>query len=252
MPTKVTIGADRILHFNGTPFFPIGARHMPVGATHRLLKKVGFNCFRWMAVGGDGMTLPVTPLPKDLGGLMFYPYIFTLGDLSRDAQARKRGLTALIKKVHNHPALLCYEQRNEPAYTWRDAATPQAPAEGMIAGSKVLRALDPHHPIRVGHIVSNLVSTLRKYNPAVDIVGCNPYVLLAPGGRLFVGCRQDGKLVDSPNQTLFAGGDLTTKMMRVAEGRPVWMQIQAMANEDWFSVVHTPENRNSCRFEHTR
>jgi len=252
MPTKVTIGPDRILHVNGKPFFPIGARHMPVGATHRYLKKVGFNCFRWMAVGGDGMTLPVTPLPKDLGGLMVYPYIYTHGDLSRDVPVRKRGLTALVKNMRNHPALLCYEQRNEPAYTWRDYARAQSPAEGMIAGSKVIRELDPHHPIRVGHLVSNLTSTLRKYNPAVDIIGCNPYVLLVPGQRLFVGCRQDGKLVDCQDQTLSAVGELTTKMMRVAEGRPVWMQIQGMANEDWFSVVHTPENKNSCRFEHTR
>src|ERR1051325_9962331 len=113
MSSKVTIGPDRILHVNGKPFFPIGARHIPIGATHRLLKKVGFNCIRWMAVGGDGMTLPVTPLAKDLSGLMFYPYIFTHGDFSRDAATRKRGLTKLIKKVRDHPALLCYEQRNE-------------------------------------------------------------------------------------------------------------------------------------------
>jgi len=58
--------------------------------------------------------------------------------------------------------------------------------------------------------------------------------------------------VDTPNQTLSGVGELTTKMMRVAEGGPVSMQIQAMANEDWFSLVHTPENRNSCRYEHTR
>ena len=252
MKSTVTIGSDRILHVNDKPFFPIGARHMPIGSTHRLLKEVGFNCFRWMAVGTDGMTLPVTSLLKDLGGLMFYPYIFTHGDLSRDIPARKRGLTELVMRVRHHPALLCYEQRNESAYTWRDAATPQSPPEGLIAGSKVIRALDPHHTIRVGHLVSNLVSTLRKYNPAVDIVGCNPYVLLAPGGRLFVGCRQDGKLVDCQDQTLSAVGELTTKMMRVAEGRPVWMQIQAMANEDWFSTAHTPENKDSCRYEHTR
>lgn len=252
MKSRVTVGGDRILRVNGRPFFPIGARHMPVGATPRLLKKTGFNCMRWTAVGGDGMTLPVTPLPKDFGGLMFYPYVFKLGDLSRQGGARKRALAALIKKVRDHPALLCYEQRNEPASTWRDSATPQSPPEGMIAGSEVIRELDPHHPIRIGHLVSNLVSTLKKYNASTDIVGCNPYVVISPDQRLFVGARQDGRFVDCPDQTLSAVGALTTKMMRVAEGRPVWMQIQAMANEDWFHLSHTPENRNSCLYEHTR
>lgn len=252
MTSKVTIGPDRILHVNGKPFFPIGARHMPLGATPSLLKKAGFNCMRWVAFGGDGMTLPVASLPKDLGGLMFYPYVFDRGDLSRDAKRRRKDLEALVRKVRNHPALLCYEQRNEPASIWRDSARPQSPPKGLIAGSQVIRDLDPNHPIRVGHLVSNLVSTLRKFNPAMDIVGCNPYVLIEPGQRLFVGARQDGKLVDCPNQTLSGVGELTTKMMRVAEGRPVWMQIQAMANEDWFSLFHTPENRNSCRYEHTR
>ena len=252
MPSRVIIGPDRILQVNGGRFFPIGARHMPVGATPRYLKKVGFNCMRWIAVGGDGMTLPVTSFPKNLGGMMVYPYVYTLADFSQEKRKRRRALEALVKQVRNHPAVLCYEQRNEPAYTWRDYATAQGSPEGMTAGSAVIRALDPNHPIRVGHLVCNLTSTLRKYNPAVDILGCNPYVLLAPDQRMFVGARQDRKLVDCADQTLSAVGELTRKMMRVAAGKPVWMQIQAMANEDWFSLEHTPENKNSCRFEHTR
>jgi hypothetical protein len=183
---------------------------------------------------------------------MFYPYVSDRADFSRQAAKRRRELAALVRRVRGHDALLCYEQRNEPASKWRDMARPQSPPSGMIAGSDLIRRLDPHHPIRVGHMSSNLVATLRRYNPAVDIVGCNTYVVDAPGHRLYVGCRQDGRFLDSPNQTLSAVGDMTTKMARVAEGRPVWMQIQAMANEDWFSLAHTPENRGSTRYEHTR
>jgi hypothetical protein len=203
-----------------------------------------------ISVGRD--TIPASALPADFGGLMFYPYIYDRGDLSHQADRRQKELAALVRRVRRHEALLCYEQRNEPAFTWRNAARPQSPAAGLVAGSRVIRELDPHHPIRVGHMSGNLVSTLRRYNPAVDIVGCNTYVLNSPGHRLFVGCRQDGRFLDTPNQTLSAVGEMTTKMARVAEGRPVWMQIQAMANEDWFSLGHTPENRGSCRFEHTR
>lgn len=250
--SQVLVGDDRILRVNGRRFFPIGARHMPVGATPVLLQKTGFNCLRWMAFGGDANTIAATQLPKDLGGLMFYPYVFNRADFSQDAESRRRELTELVLSVREHPSLLCYEQRNEPSYTFRDHATAQGSPEGMAEGSRVLRELDPHHPIRVGHINCNLVSTLKKFNPAVDILGCNPYIVSPPGLRLHVGCRPDGLLLDSPNQTLSTVGDHTTKMMRVAEGRAVWMQIQAMANENWFSEVHTPENKGSCLHEHHR
>lgn len=250
--SRVSIGADRILQLNGRPFFPIGARHIPIGASAALLRETGFNCMRWMAFGGDANAIPRTSLPDDLGGLMFYPYIFNRGDLSQDGAARRQELTDLVLEVRDNPALLCYEQRNEPAYTFREHATPQGSPEGMAAGSAVIRELDPHHPIRVGHINCNLVSTLKKYNLAVDILGCNPYVVSPPDMRQHIGWRSDGRLVDSPNQTMSSVGDHTSKMMRVAEGRPVWMQIQAMANENWFSEVHTPENRGSCLYEYQR
>jgi len=252
MSSTVTLGSGGVLSVGGRPFFPLGARHVPAGATPRLLRRTGFNALRWVAFTGGPGTIPATPLPKDLGGLMFYPYLSDRADFSRQKAQRRRALAALVRQVRGHDALLCYEQRNEPASQWRAPARPQSPAAGMIAGSDFIRRLDPQHPIRVGHMTSNLVATLRRYNPAVDIVGCNTYVVDAPGHRLYVGCRQDGRFVDSPNQTLSAVGDMTTKMVRVAEGRPVWMQIQAMANEDWFSLAHTPENAGSSRFEHTR
>jgi len=252
MPTRVTIDRNRVIQANGRPFFPIGARHMPIGAGPALLAKVGFNCMRWPAFGVDAGMIPPAPLPDDLGGLMFYPYVYNRGDLSEDAESRRRDLGHLAAQVREHPSLLCYEQRNEPAYTVADHARPQTPPEGFIAGSRVIRELDRGHPIRVGHMTCNLVSTLRGYNPGVDIVGCNPYVINHPEQRPHVGCRSDGRIVDSPNQTMSAVGDLTSKMMHVAEGRAVWMQLQAMATEDFFNETHTPENRRTGAYEHHR
>ena len=248
----VTIDNNRIIHVNGKPFFPIGARHMPLGATPKLLKETGFNCMRWTVFGTDTTLVSAVDLPADLGGLMFYPYIYNYGDFSEDAETRQEALTKLINKVKSHPDLLCYEQRNEPAYTYLDAAKPQSPPEGMIAGSGMIRSLDPDHPIRVGHLNCNLVSTLRKYNHAVDIVGCNPYMVSAPGLRRFVGSRSDGKPVDCPDQTMSAVGKHTTKMMRVAEGRAVWMQIQGCSNESWYNPTHTPETKDHGVYEHHR
>ncbi len=99
----------------------------------------------------------------------------------------------------------------------------------------------------MGHSPYNLVATLRKYNDGVNIVGCNPYVVCPPDMRRDSGFRPDGNIVDSPNQTLSAVGEFTTKMMRVAEGRPVWMQLQAMANEDWHSEEDTYQHHRLFR-----
>ena len=253
--SQVTIGDDKILKVNGERFFPIAARHIPVGATLSTLKQVGFNAFRWPAFAVDAESSKITwgALPEDLAGLMFYPYVYNRGDLSEDRDARRKDLAELVHKVRNHPSLLCYEQRNEPSYTHANFARPSASPEGMKAGSDLIRELDPDHPIRVGHIVHNLVSTLKKYNPAVDILGCNPYIVMAPNMRRAVGFRPDGRLTDSPNQTLSAIGDFTTKMTRVAEGRPVWMQLQAMANENWYNEdIHTPEYKGLGLYEHQR
>ena len=249
--SKVTIDENRIFWMNGRPVFPIGARHFPVGASFADVRAAGFNALRWTPFGVD-RAAQAASLPEELRGLMFYPYVFTNGDLSCDAEMRRMALSELVRQVRNHPALLCYEQRNEPAYTHRAHAIPQSPPEGLIAGSRVIRELDPDHPIRVGHMVCNLVSTLRRYNEAVDVVGCNPYVVSPPGLRRHVGSRPDGKPTDSPNQTLSAVGDLTSKMMRVAQGRVVWMQIQGSANENWFNESYTPESSGQGAYEYQK
>ena len=234
--TKVTIGEDRILRVDGRPFFPIGARHVPVGGSTVHLREAGFNCLRWPAFGAGLLPSVDRSLLDDLNGVMFYPYIYDRGDFSSDRDKRETELTELIDGVKNLPGMLCYEQRNEPACTLsvkiKDPSLMQSPPEGMIEASRLIRRLDPDHPIRLGHMACNLISTLRKYNEATDFVGCNPYPVLHPEMRPTV--RDDVKYVDSPNQTISCIGDYTTKMMQIGGGRPVWMQLQAHANEYWF------------------
>ena len=250
MASQVSIDEQRILQLNGKRFFPITARHMPEGATPKLLCETGFNAMRWTPFGMDASEKQSWEVPEDLGDLAFYAYLYNRGDLSMDAERRRSDLSRLVHCVKDHPALLCYEQRNEPASSYRDLSRPQSPPGGLIAGSAVVRAIDGNHPIRIGHMNCNLVSTLRRYNPAVDIVGCNPYVIQAPGMRMIGGMRPDGKVTDCPDQTLSAVGEYTFKMMRVAEGRPVWMQIQGAANENFYHPDHTPETRNQGLYEH--
>ena len=252
MSSTVTVNRDRIFLVDGKPFFPIAARHMPNKATPDMLYNVGFNCMRWTPFGTDASEHDTFDVPQDFGGLKFYTYVYNRGDLTVEREKRTRELTALVNAVKVHPDLLCYEQRNEPAYTFGEPETPQSPADGFVAGSALIRSIDPDHPIRVGHMCCNLVSTLKKYNPGLDAVGCNPYVVIPSGMRRFVGFRPDGKLADCADQTLSAVGRYTSKMMRVAEGRAVWMQVQGSANENWYNPFHTPEMADLGLYEHAR
>src|SRR5690606_12022473 len=106
----------------------------------------------------------------DADGMMYYAYVFNRADFSRDRDVRRADLERLVRAVREDDRLLCYEQLNEPAWSRAHPSQPQGSPEGMAEGSAVIRELDPHHPIRIGHMCSNLVATLRRYNPACDIV----------------------------------------------------------------------------------
>ena len=248
----VKIGKDRILRVNGRRFFPIGARHLPKGATPSILKGAGFNCMRWMAFDIDAIR--ATDLQDILdAGMMFYPYIYNRGDFSKDRELRKKELAELVLSVRENPLLLCYEQQNEPAYRYGDWATLKGSPEGMKEASDFLRGMDPFHPIRLGHGLGNLVRTIQKFNSSADIIGCNPYVVYNQGMRINCATRMDGRISDSPDQTISAVGEYTAKMMRAADGRPVWMQLQAFSNEDWYNPgLYNPELKGQGIYPHDR
>ena len=252
MATNVRLDEHRIVRTDGKRFFPLIARHMPDGGTGAILSEAGFNAMRWTAFGTATQWDGPEPLPSDTADLMIDAYIYNRGDLSVDDNRRRRELTELIESIRGDGRLLSYEQLNEPAWSG-DArrAEPQGSPEGMAKASEIIRALDPNHPIHIGHMVCNLVSTLQKYNDAVDIVGCNPYVVSGIGDRRYY-CLPDGRYVDCADQTLSAVGQLTSKMVRVAQGRGVWMQVQAMAAENWYNEERWCELKNTGMYEHVR
>ena len=252
MATHVCLDENRIARVDGRPFFPIIARHMPDGGTPAILSEAGFNAMRWTAFGTATKGDTGVQLPCDTADLLLDVYIYNRGDFSVEQEGRKRELTQLIKLVREDPRLLSYEHLNEPAWsTDQNRARPQGSPAGMSEATQLIRSLDPNHPIHIGHMVCNLVSTLQKYNDAVDIVGCNPYVVAGAGDRHYY-CLRDGRYVDCADQTLSAVGQLTSKMVRVAQGRGVWMQLQAMAAENWYSEDYWPEVKNTGIYEHVR
>ena len=238
MPKVVQLDENRIAHVDGRPFFLIGARHMPEGGTPAMLAEAGFNAYRRLAFGTE--TSGGEPLPDPDLGIHFWSYIYDRAAFGRSSDYRGQ-LDEHVRQVRDHPAMLCYENFNEVAMLWR-SDTPKAEPDELDEGMRLLRELDPDHPVWLAHSCERTVDTLARYNDSMDIVGCNPYPIIPQGLRQHVGIRADGRIVDCPDQTIHAVGHYTKKMMRVGGGKmPVWMLIQALANENWFNPQYSPE-----------
>ena len=238
MPAHVTFDRDCICHVDGEPFFLIGARHMPDGGTPAMLADAGFNAYRRLAFGHEIST--PEPLPEADEGLYFWGYIYDRAALDH-CPGYRRELEDYVRAVRNHPALLCYENLNEPAMFFQDRPLKAEPDE-LREGTQLLRELDPDHPIWLAHSCHRTVEFLAGYNHAADAIGCNPYPVAPRGIRQHLGFLPDGRILDCPDQSIHTVGRYTEKMMRVGGGTmPVWMLIQALANENWYSPKHTPE-----------
>jgi len=235
--STVTIRDDRMLVRDGHPLFVLQGRHRPVGATLADLAEAGFNCFRYTFFGTLGSE-PET-LPDDLHGLLACVYLYDCMNLRADPSYESQ-LTDAVTRWREHPALLAYETYNEPAWRPDIPQKVNQTADDLATGYRRVRELDPHHPIHLGHSASATVDALREYNRAADIIGCNPYPVMPVGMRRHWGIRPDGRALGSPDQGLSAVGDYTGKMVQVGEStRPVWMQLQAMAWEDFYSPAGT-------------
>ena len=236
--TRVTIDSNHITHVDGKPFFLIGARHMPEGGTPEILRDAGFNAYRTLAFGHD--VSPPEEVPRDLEDIYFWSYIYDHADFTKSPDY-ERQLRETVARVREHPRLLCYENLNEPTLQHRTDRFKAEP-EDLARGTAGLRGLDPYHPIWLAHCCGSTVETLRRFNACMDVVGCNPYPIYVPGMRQHIGVRPDGRMLDCPDQSIHAVGKYTEKMMQVAGGKlAVWMLVQAMANENWFSPAHVPE-----------
>ena len=110
-------------------------------------------------------------------------------------------------------------------------------AAGMVKGHKLLREIDPAHPVWMNHAPRNQVNQLAMFDAAADIVGCDIYPV--PKSDL-VGHS------DLIEQTAAAAGAYTTRMQAAAPGKPVWMVLQGFGWAD-IQPNPTPERKKELR-----
>ncbi len=224
---------DGMLVIDGRRIFLLGSYHLPAGeAPFAQLEREGYNYVK---------VPPVRALLDKAAAHHLRTWVVTGSLHGGTAAADSSRIVALLDTLASHPALLCWETEDEPAFTWR-ADTPRIAPEPLIRTYRLLKRIDPLHPVYTNHAPLNLVTTLRLYNPATDIVACDIYPILPRGIRPQYALNDDGRHGDLLNCYPSQVGEYVDKMKRVGEGKkPVFMVLQAFAWE----MLRPPADRDT-------
>lgn len=96
-------------------------------------------------------------------------------------------------------------------------------ADGITAGLEAVRQADPHHALWLNHAPCNSLATLRLYNRAADMAGCDIYPIPANFGT---GHSDIGNIWPS------CVGDYTDRTRKAAPGKACAMVLQGFGWRD--------------------
>jgi hypothetical protein len=220
----VTLERGGHLVLNGKRFFPIGLYAQPEGPDpYRQMAQAGFNLVQ---ASFDPKTYDAIAAAGLYAWLPLGGYV----DFSADKEARAARLRDAVAAVKDHPALLMYESVDEPAWTWKEPAKARVPVENLVEGYRLVKQLDPNHPMTLNHAPQNTVPTLRRYNAACDTISVDIYPIIPPDITHLYALTDNGRHGDLANQTPSCVGEYVDKMRQVAgPDRPVWMVLQGFA-----------------------
>ena len=230
VPTKVTIREDRRFEVNGKPFFPNGLYYAdadiadPTGERLERLKALGFNLV--FVEGGVERLADLDRIRR--AGLFAWcrPPGHLSGDFTR--------LLETVSTLASHPALLFWEMDDEPLLngtSLRDTSI----------GCRVVRAVDPWHPILCTQWLSSASQRheLRAWADLSDAWGFGAYPI--PLSRW---ADRQPLIADGFPQSIAVVGRQTDFWLSVAPARPVMPVLQAFAFdaiEDGMSGFPTAE-----------
>jgi hypothetical protein len=138
----------------------------------------------------------------------------------------------LVPELKDHPALWFWETEDEPSFAWKKPRELRTKPETIIAAYRLIKRLDPAHPVYLNHSPTNLEATLRQYNPGCDIVATDIYPVIPHGIRELFALWPDGRQGDLLNNHISQVGQYADKMRRVAGAdRKMFMVLQAFAWE---------------------
>lgn len=137
-----------------------------------------------------------------------------------------------VNRVKDHPSLAFLESVDEPAWTWGETGA-RIPPKPFAEAYPIIKAADPNHLLYMNHAPTNLVKTMRAYNPGTDIVACDIYPVNPGGLQPSYALFPDGFQGDLNNEHISQVGEYVDKMRRVTgPNRPLFMILQAFAWAD--------------------
>ena len=226
--SEAKINSDLVLVIDGKKVFPIGFTTPPPpdGKTPRgkngikELADAGATFMRTGAWGGDWDDETIAREKKYLDaaaryGMYCMPYLRKHAKVSSDAEETQ--LRQLLNRFKDHPGLGAWKGDDEPEWG-------KVPLEPLTRAYRVIKEVDPKHPVVIIHAPRGTVESLRPYNSIADVLGADIYpVGVPPGAHSLL-----------PNKNISLVGDHTRIMIDVAEGKmPVWMVLQIA----WSGVV---------------
>ena len=224
-PSVVTVNADGVLVVNGKKMLPIGFSNGPPPdgrSAFSEIKDAGGTLFRSGLRGNDKWdeaAIEQEQILMDAAaryGLYCWPRLDELSSLEENNIKKELLLRKVIDRFKNHPGLLLWKYVDEPQWGG-------TPAEPMIRAYKLIKELDPNHPIGLTQAPRGTLEQLRLYNAAADILLLDIYPIGYPPGMHSL----------KPNKEISMVGDYTKFIKQVADGKPVWMVLQIA----WSGVV---------------
>jgi hypothetical protein len=136
---------------------------------------------------------------------------------SVDSPEKEELLRKIVSRFADHPGMGAYYGVDEPQWM-------KHPVEPMLRAYRVIKEMDPDHPVWVNHAPRGTVEELQAYNETCDATGLDIYPIGYPPGEHSLGANKHISMV----------GDHTQHIMRAAAGKkPVWNCLQIA----WSGVV---------------
>jgi hypothetical protein len=213
--SRVTVREDQTILLNGAPFFPIGLYYAQdeiadvTGAGLSKLRAMGFNTISFRAE-----TQNTDELDRiwDAGLHVWYR---PPGALHTDYHQLKE----VVSKFAAHPALLFWEMDDEPVFN-------EVSFSQVAVGCKIVRSIDPYHPILCNQWMSALdqAEEMIRWARLADVYGFSmyPVPLWRWGKRM--------SLVESGwPHAISVVGKQTDLWRSYAPGKPIIPVLQAWA-----------------------
>ncbi len=228
--SQVTINQDGVLIVNGQKILPIGFSNGPPpdGRTpdgrpaYQEIKEAGGTFFRTGVRGNEKWSDAVIKqeqVSMDAAakyGLYCWPRLDELSSIEEGNAKKELLLRQVIDRFRNHPGLLVWKNVDEPQWGG-------TPVEPMIRAYKLIKELDPNHPVGLTQAPRGTIEQLKPYNDAADILLLDIYPVGYPPGKHSL----------KPNKEISMVGDYTKFIRQVAGEKPVWMVLQIA----WSGVV---------------